>query len=355
MSNPSFALKKPTNTALFKPSVDNALIGKSGSVINISTDKLMHYLNHPFKLYRGERLNAMIESIKANGILVPLLVRPLPIANNGEQQLYEVLAGHNRLESGILANLSEVPCIIKEDLTDEEAHLIVTESNLIQRSFSDLSHSERAVALATHYNAIKQQGKRTDLIREVEALINGDISDNSEDVTCTPTGNKSIEVTGDKYGLSRNSVARYIRVNNLIAEFKGFLDSEELSFRAGVALSYLNEKRQQFLLQKIQKWQKCPSMKQAEEIQRLNTDYEADTVYGDETFERFCSDCMLGLGNYSVEPKPTKTIKFKLNRNAVESFFKADDTQEVIQETVLEALEFYHKYRDQFNGSESQQ
>ena len=360
MSNnnkPAFELKKPTNSALFKPSADSVLVSMSGNIVNIGTDKLKHYHNHPFKLYKGERLNDMIESIEANGILIPLLVRPLPTTDNSEQH-YEVLAGHNRLESGKIAGLSEVPCIIKEGLTDEEAHLIVTESNLVQRSFSDLSHSERAEALATHYNAIKHQGKRTDLIREVEALINGEITDNSEiahdseDETNTLTGNKSIEVTGEKYGLSRNSVARYIRLNDLIPEIKEYLDSEELSIRAGVALSYLNKKRQQIVYENMQKWQKCPSMKQAEELKRLNAKYTADTEMGDEAFPLHCTDLLLGLNAYAKEQKPQKTIKLNLKRSEVQSYFKEDDTEETIQETILEALQFFHQHRGQFDDSQ---
>ena len=360
----SFSLKKPTKNSLFVPP-DAILAGNGKSVININVDKLKHYHNHPFKLYEGERLADMVESIKANDIMIPLLVRPLPPSdaansdNSNEQQEYEVLAGHNRLESGKLAGLTEVPCIVRDDLTDEEAHLIVTESNLIQRSFSDLSHSERAEALAAHYNAIKHQGKRTDLIRQVEALINGDadMADTpdtpnvSASETNTPAGNRSIEVTGEKYGLSRNSVARYIRVNSLIAGFKELLDSEELSLRAGVSLSYISEARQQTILSQMQRYEVSISMKQAEQLKVLNTEINIDSDTDGESFILGVADILIGRITEEKESKPTAVIKFKLDRSAISLYFKEDNTEEEIQETVMAALEFYHQYRGQMDNS----
>ena len=350
MSNASFALKKPpANSALFMPTgaatqQTGSLLNIAGKVVNLEADELRHYCSHPFKLYRDERRRDMVESIKANGIIVPLIVRRL------SPDVHEILAGHNRFECGKEAELTEFPCIIKEGLTDEEAHLIVTESNLVQRSFSDLTHSERAEALSTHYNAIKQQGKRTDLIKEVETLLKGENATNGENAgdngnsptkdTNTPPGNKSIEVTGEKYGLSRNSVARYIRVNDLIAGFKELLDSEELSIRAGVSLSYINEVRQQEILEQIKRYEVVISMKKAEQLKVL----DGETSGSDEDFTVGCADILIGKVEAEKETKPAKAIRFKLDRSAVEAYFNEDDTEEAMREKVLEALEFYHRF-----------
>jgi len=153
----------------------NALIGKlSGNdddkneTAALDLNSLVPYTNHPFKMYDGERLDDMVRSVKELGVIVPLIVRPI-----GKDK-FEILSGHNRFNAAELAGLSEVPIIIKEGLSDEEARLIVTETNLVQRSFTDLSHSERAVALKTHMDAIKAQGKRTDIINEVNKLLNAD-------------------------------------------------------------------------------------------------------------------------------------------------------------------------------------
>jgi ParB family chromosome partitioning protein len=225
---------------------------------------------------------------------------------------------------------------------------------LIQRSFTDLSHSERAEALATHYSAIKHQGKRTDLIKQVEALISGDMADISDSVACTPAGNKSIEATGEKYGLSKNSVARYIRVNSLIAEFKELLDSEEISLRAGVSLSYMDEARQQTILNQMQRYDVGINMKQAEQLKQLNAETSSDAEDGGEKFLLGCADVLSGRNALEKESKPAKTINFKLERTAVESYFEEADSDEVIQEKVLAALDFYHKFRDKYADFQSQ-
>lgn len=113
----------------------------------------------------------MVESIKEFGIITPILVRPL-----GEDK-YEILSEHNRTNAGAIAGLDEIPAVVIEELTDEEAMLIVTETNLIQRSFSELSHSEKARILVERHNAIKEQGKRTELINEIESLSTNDLED----------------------------------------------------------------------------------------------------------------------------------------------------------------------------------
>ena len=137
---------------------------QQAGVTEIEISSLVPFANHPFKLYEGERLNDMVTSIKELGVILPVVVR---LKDNN---VYEILSGHNRVNAAKIAGLEKVPSIIKEGLSDEEANLIVTETNLLQRSFSDLSYSERAIALSMHHKAIKQQGKRNDLINEIEML-----------------------------------------------------------------------------------------------------------------------------------------------------------------------------------------
>ena len=130
----------------------------------IEIKKLLPFPNHKFKLYTGERLENMIQSVKEYGVIVPIIVWE----NNNE---FIILSGHNRVKACEQNGILEIPCIIKKDLTLEDATLIVTETNLMQRSFSDLSHSERAYTLKQHYKAIKKQGKRNDLLQEISALM----------------------------------------------------------------------------------------------------------------------------------------------------------------------------------------
>jgi len=174
---------------------------KSEPIYNLRLDKLFPYKNHPFKPYQGQRFDDMVESIKTNGVIMPIIVRPI------DEFTYEILSGHNRVEASRSAELETIPAIVKEELSDEEALLIVTETNLIQRSFTDLSHSERALTLAMHHEAIKQQGKRTDLINEIENMLNASNSADSETFSPMEKKLRSHEAIGEQYSLSKESVA----------------------------------------------------------------------------------------------------------------------------------------------------
>ena len=357
-NSPAFELKKPANNALFMPTATS--VAGDGSIVNIPTHKIRHYRNHNFTLYTGERFNEMVESIKDYGILSPLIVIPLSPDEMDEQHEYEVFIGHNRLECGKEAGLEDVPCIIREGLSVEEVDIISKISNLLQRGLSDLPHSERAEAIATYYNEIKQQGRRTDLVKQVEALLNGqstETADNIETDQSTPTGKKSVEVAGEKFGLSKNSVARYIRINFLIQEFKEMVDSEELAIRAGVSLSYISGERQQVVYDQITHfgYGTTISMKQADRIRKLNDSID---LADDPTYEAFlhgCADILIGKVPNENDMTPKKIIRFKLDHSRVSSYFNEDDTEEDIQETVLEALQFYHQFRDKLNGIEAPQ
>jgi len=129
------------------------------SPLSLDIADLVPYTNHPFKLYEGDRLDDMVRSIKELGVLMPVIVRP------NEDETYEILSGHNRANAAKLAGLKEIPVIIKTGLSDDEAKLIVTETNLVQRSFADLSHSERAFAGLL----IKRKGVKCRLFIEWES------------------------------------------------------------------------------------------------------------------------------------------------------------------------------------------
>lgn len=195
-------------------------------------DRLKPFHKHPFKLYTGQRYLDMLESIKSNGILQPLLVRP---SDSG----YEILSGHNRFECAKAAGLSEVPVIIT-DVDDDEAQLIVTETNLYQRSFSDLSHSERARIITLHMEENKRQGKRTDLIDKVKDLL----AETSRQVGAKLNTKEELS---EQYGLSPRQITRYLRIDKLSDELKARIDNGNIPFNAGVELSYLTADEQDIL------------------------------------------------------------------------------------------------------------
>ena len=206
-------------------------------VERIKIDEIQAFHDHPFHLYEGERLQDMVQSIKEHGVLNPVIVRKL---GKG----YEMLSGHNRANAAKLAGLTEVPAIVKADLPDEEAYVYVIETNLMQRSFNDLMPSEKAAVMAAHYDKVCCQGKRNDIIRELE-LLNG-IEPKS---TCGHNGHKlkSRDAMAAEYGFSSRNAARYLRLNYLIQPFKNLMDENKIALLAAVDVSYLTEDEQNML------------------------------------------------------------------------------------------------------------
>lgn len=136
-------------------------------ITSISLDKLIPYHNHRFTLYDGERLEDMIQSIKKNGVITPIIVRT---SNGGK---YEILSGHNRVYAAGQAGLENVPAVVKVNLSDEDAEIFVVETNLIQRGFSDLKISEQAFAVALRYNKLFDERKRKEICDELYFIENG--------------------------------------------------------------------------------------------------------------------------------------------------------------------------------------
>ena len=168
----------------------------------------------------------MVESIKVHGILNPVIVRKI-------ERGYEMLAGHNRLNAAKIAGLTEVPAIVKENLSDENAYVYVIETNLMQRSFTDLQPSEKAAVLAERYDKVLYQRNREYIINELKEL-EGDTK-GGHDVHLS----KNRDGLGEEYGLSGRSVARLLRVNELVPELKDKLDAGKISLVTAVQLSYV--------------------------------------------------------------------------------------------------------------------
>lgn len=218
-------------------SVQITEIRSENGVEQIAIDSIKPFHNHPFHLYEGERLRDMVESIREHGVLNPVIVQK---TDDG----YEMLSGHNRANAAKLAGFVEVPAIVKTDLTESEAYVYVIETNLMQRSFSDLMPSEKAAVMAAQYDKTCCQGKRNDIIRELELLAG-----NETKSTCGHNGHKlkSRDTLAMEYGFSSRNAARYLRLNYLIQPFKNLMDENRIALLAAVDVSYLTEEEQQML------------------------------------------------------------------------------------------------------------
>lgn len=199
----------------------------------LDVESIRPFHNHPFRLYEGERLQDMVESIKEHGVLNPVIVRKY----NGT---YEMLSGHNRHNAAKIAGITQIPAIVKEHLSEEEAYVYVIETNLMQRSFTDLVVSEKTAVLAERYDKVMSQGKKNEIIKELEEL-------QGMKSTCGHSDHKfkSRDGIGEEYGLSGSTVARLLRVNNLIPELKLMVDEGILQLMAAVQLFYLPERCQE--------------------------------------------------------------------------------------------------------------
>lgn len=278
----------------------------------ISLENLVAFKGHPFTLYEGRRLADMVESVKNNGILVPVVLRPM------EGGKFEILSGHNRVKAASEAGLTEVPAVIREGLNDEEALLIVTETNLIQRSFADLKHSERAVAIAAHHKATKKQGKRTDLLKEIDELLG----------TSRPLGMKldSKQQAGEKYEISSRTISRYLRIDKLIPELKTRLDNNEFAIRVGDALSFLKKKEQEMVASVLTSGKRI-SIKQADVLKEESQKGDLNKAFVKRVFEP---------GYFGAKMKP---IKF--SGQFLSQYFTNTQSPEEIEEVVAEALAQY--------------
>ena len=281
-------------------------------VDKIEINKLKHFPNHKFKLYTGERLEDMIQSVKEYGVLLPIIVWE----NNNE---YIILSGHNRVEACKQAGITEIPCVIKNDLTLEETTIIVTETNLMQRSFSDLSHSERAYILEQHYKAIKKQGKRNDLLKEIGNLM---IENNIKT-------EYNIEKVGNEYNLSKNTVARYMRLAKLIPSLLDKIDNEQLSLVVGYNISFIEDKEIQ---EKINELLDNEIKINVEKSEKLKNAFKYDKLTVD-NIEHYLKD--------EEKAKRNRSKYHKVSKIVIDKYFDKKCKQEEVDDTIDKALELY--------------
>lgn len=294
--------------------------------LNIS--ELVPFRNHPFKLYDGDRLNDIVASIKEYGIITPLIVRPL------ESGKYEILSGHNRANAGKIAGLEKAPVVIKEDLTDEEAMLIVTETNLIQRSLSELTHSEKARILTERHEAEKRWGKNSSKINEIERLSNLDGYEEGLSFGQIDQNKNTREKVANEYDLSPRNVARYLRIDMLINELKIRLDNKkEIPFIAGVDLSYLNEEEQNNVENLLNECGYEVDLKKANELKRLSRNRNL-------TYDKI-KDILSGQYFKKKKSKNTRKLSANFNKKIIGKFTNEEIDIKDIEELILKLVDEY--------------
>ena len=282
-------------------------------VVNLSPSEISDFPNHPFKVRMDAAMQEMTESVKQYGVLVPALVRPKRSGG------YEMVAGHRRKKAADLAGLAEIPCIVRQ-LTDDEATIIMVDSNL-QRE--QILPSEKAFAYKMKLDAMKRQGRRTDL-------------------TLSPVATKldSAAQLGRQSGESRDQVFRFIRLTHLIPEILELVDNSvlkdqemlQIAMRPAVELSYLRKEEQADLFAIMDEMDCTPSHAQAIKMRRMS---EAKTGA-----ERLSKDAMVVI---MEEEKGNQKEQFKIPKEKISRFFAPGTPTQKIEDTIVKALELYRK------------
>ena len=304
-----------------RPIIETQPVNKHG-VVYIPIEQLTPFRGHPFRLYEGERLDDMVSSIKANGVLVPVIVRKV-------DDILEILSGHNRVEASKLADKSEVPAIVFEDISDEDAMVYVIETNLIQRSFSDMCHSEKAAVIALHHSKMFSQGKRNDILEQLQMLEKP--HGYEDDDTSSQVAKKltTIEKVGEAYSLSKDTVARYLRIHRLNSTLKLSLDNGNIAFMSAVTLSFLKEAEQSLVANCMERNGLSVDMKKADMLRKFSDKGRLD---GESVYR-----ILTGADVH----KPDRTPSVKVNKTVYAKYFKPNQPAKEVQEIVEKALEMY--------------
>lgn len=280
-------------------SIDELLcVPDTEGTVDIEVEAIYPFENHPFKVVDDEKMEELVESIKANGVLTPVLVRP------DDEGTYEMISGHRRLRAAKKAGLRKIPAIIKE-MTNDEAVIAMVDAN-VQRE--EILPSEKAFAFKMKMDAIRHQGKSTDetLFPEETKSYSGDIVGKSE-------------------GLTRTQVYRYIRLTELVPKLLDMVDEKRLALAMAVEISYFNKNVQQWLYEYI----KENGMIKQEQIMELRP-YREDKNMTQEQ-----------LINILVKSRSTteKRKKITITERKLNKYFPAYYSQTEIERVIVGLLE----------------
>lgn len=274
---------------------------KRDSVQDISISQISDFPEHPFKVKQDEAMLEMAESVRQYGVLVPGLVRQL------EDGSYQMVSGHRRKLASRLAGRDTIPCIVR-DLTDDEAVIIMVDSNLQRER---VLPSEKAFAYKMKLDAMRRQGQRTDL-------------------TLSPLETKlrTSAVIAQSGGDSRAQVDRYIRLTNLIPEILDMVDDGRIAFRPAVELSYLAEQEQCALYDTMGREDCTPSLAQAIKMKAFSRDGKlTDAV----------------ILSIMEEEKPNQKEQFRIPKERISKYFKPGTPARTMEDTIVKALDYYRK------------
>ncbi len=265
-------------------------------VMKIPIDEIESFPDHPFKVRDDEKFLALVESVKQQGVLLPVIVRV-------KDNKYQMISGHRRQKAAKMNGYQTIDCVIR-DLNDEQAVIVMVDTNLHQRD--SILPSEKAYAYQMKLDAVKRQGERTDL-------------------TSSQLAKKSAaEEVGKDFGDSKDTVYRFIHLTRLLPELLDYVDKRKIGLVPASELSELNQQEQNDLLLTIQTEDKFPSLEQAKYMRELSKlgKLDIDTIF-----------------NILTKKKEKNVSKITLKSDVLDKFFKQGTTQEKMEETIIMLLE----------------
>ena len=270
---------------------------------NISIEKLHPFENHPYKVQDNEEMESLAESIKAHGVVSPIIVRPLENATDE----YEIISGHRRVMASRKAGITEVPALVVS-LDRDAAAIVLVDSNLHREH---ILPSEKAFAYKMKLEAMKHQGWRSDLTSD---QLGGKL--------------ETADLVGAETGDSKNQVRRYIRLTNLIPEILQYVDDGRISFTPAVELSYLNEQEQYDLLEQMELNDCTPSLSQACRFKKMSQE------------EGLTPEAIAAVMS---EEKANQREMFKVPMERIRKYVPKANAKQT-EDFVLKACEHYHRY-----------
>ena len=265
------------------------------AAMDIEICKISGFKGHPFKVIDDDKMQELVESIKVNGVLSPVLIRPTGM------DTYEMISGHRRLHAAELAGLTAITSIIRE-MTDDEAVIAMVDAN-IQRE--ELMPSERAFAFKMKLEALRHQGTSRHNVGKL--------------------GVESAEIVGEGSGLGGRQVQRYIRLTELIPELLEYVDLKRIPFTTAVEISYLDQEIQKWLFEYI----RDNGLVKPKQITLLRESCKTGIM---------TEGKLINILNDS-QPGRTPSTKNLISEKKLRKYFPSDYTEEDMRSVIVELLE----------------
>ena len=290
----------------------------------LNVNELKPFEEHPFKVRIDEEMDELVESIKENGVVSPIIARPHKDGG------YEIISGHRRAKACEILQLEQAPVMVK-DIDDDTAVILVVDSNLNREN---ILPSEKAFAYQMKLEAIKRKtGRPTkEKMRNLDGkIVSTVVDENVGQIVPNLIGKRSTEIIGEQSGESYKQVQRYIRLTNLIDPLLTMVDEKQIAMTAAVELSYLGSKEQAQVMEVIDAEATAPSIAQATKIHNFSREGKLSPAV---------------IESIMQEEKSPKR-KVTISEDKINRYFPKNYTKEQIEETVLRLIQGWYKKRQQ--------